>query len=112
VSENLPTAADLRESDTEQVNAVYRERNQFPSGLAHLWPTVLTPATDYVGTWIVYLESPAGQLSWHIMPEDLDLFEHVDRRETYPYDGHTTEEKYARLTLALRMEGERLRGMP
>jgi hypothetical protein len=35
-------------------------------------------------------------VSWHVNPADIDLFEHV-AVGTGTWDGHTTEEKYARL---------------
>lgn len=49
---------------------------------------------------IVVIELPnAGQVTWHIHENDLPLFEFLPRfpAEHYKYDGHTTEEKYARI---------------
>ncbi len=45
--------------------------------------------------WIVYIDLPAGQVSWHIHDSEREWFNLPD----YPgvWDGHTTEEKYARL---------------
>lgn len=57
---------------------------------------------------MIYLDTPEGQLSWHLAPEDLDLFQHVPSVEPdHPaatFDGHTTDLKYERirnLTIAL-----------
>src|SRR5690606_39189045 len=45
--------------------------------------------------------TPAGQLTWHLAPNDLDLFPHVPVvAPDHPrarWDGHTTPEKYRRL---------------
>ncbi|NIY68075.1 Alpha-ketoglutarate-dependent taurine dioxygenase [Streptomyces malaysiensis] len=48
---------------------------------------------------ILYIESPQGQLSWRVESEDMDLFEglKVPLVESYPWDGHTNEEKYLRV---------------
>ena len=47
--------------------------------------------------WIVFIDLPTGQASWHINDSELDWFVHLKR---YPdqntWDGHTTTEKYAR----------------
>ncbi len=47
---------------------------------------------------IVYIETPAGQASWHIHDRDLPLFAGLPRYEK-PWDGHTTDEKYKRLEM-------------
>lgn len=107
------TSADqIREGESAELNAVYRERIRLVSGYTYRWPSILTPADDYPDMWIVYLVSPAGQLSWHLMPEDLDLFKHVERRRTWEWDGHTTEQKYERLELACQMEAGLRSGRP
>jgi hypothetical protein len=46
---------------------------------------------------VVYVETEAGQVSWHISADDLPLFAHVPRSDAAQWDGHTTEQKYARL---------------
>jgi len=80
----------------------YRERNKLVALLTKFFPSFLVKEADnylnfYNIHWIVYLETPKGQLSWHIPDLDLFLFEGVRRMETYIWDGHTTEEKYQRL---------------
>ena len=53
--------------------------------------------------WIVFIELPTGQASWHIHDSELPLFKHLGRRvyqvpgEKPSWDGHTTEEKYQRV---------------
>ncbi|MEU1816133.1 hypothetical protein ABZ543_13180 [Streptomyces roseifaciens] len=51
---------------------------------------------------VLYIESPEGQLSWHIHPDDktnvLDHFE-LPTVDGYPWDQHTTREKYARIAI-------------
>ena len=46
---------------------------------------------------IVYINSPNGQLSWHISEDELCLFSHLQYDPNVQWDGHTTEEKYSRL---------------
>jgi hypothetical protein len=49
----------------------------------------------------VYVQLPSGQASWHIDPNDMDLFAHVVRGDAQ-WDGHTVAEKYGRLDLLTR----------
>jgi hypothetical protein len=81
---------------------VYRERACLVALVAALYPSVRAYSDPHEPEWsVVYVDSPAGQLSWHIAENDLDLFEHVEFVPTvHPraqWDGHTTEEKYRRL---------------
>ena len=46
---------------------------------------------------VVIVDLPTGQASWHVAPDDMDLFTGVPRSEINTWDGHSTEEKYARL---------------
>lgn len=100
------TADEIRAGESEEMNAAYRERMKMVAGHSYKWPTVLTPATDYPGMYVVYLCSPAGQISFHCMPEDTDLFQHenVRYRDVWEWDGHDTEEKWRRYFQAVRME--------
>jgi hypothetical protein len=80
----------------------YRERNKLVAILTKFFPSFLAKEADnylnfYNIHWIVYIETPQGQLSWHIPDLDLFLFDGVERRDTYVWDGHSTEEKYERL---------------
>lgn len=87
---------------SDELNRLYRERACLVAHLAVLYPTVMAYNDTEVPDWpVVYIDTPRGQLSWHINPLDLDLFDHVwkgrDGFPAYEWDGHTTEEKYARL---------------
>jgi hypothetical protein len=46
---------------------------------------------------IVYIDLPSGQVSWHIHDSDLPLFSFLPSYDR-PWDGHSTEEKYNRVT--------------
>lgn len=46
---------------------------------------------------VMTVQTPRGQMCWHISPDDMDLFEGLPLITPKPWDGHTTEEKYARL---------------
>jgi hypothetical protein len=83
---------------------VYRERDQLVAFLTRIYPSFLAPAPDAEPgfNWIVYVDTPEGQLSWHVADHEIDeFFKHLNKRMTNPWDGHTTEEKYRRL-VALR----------
>ena len=78
---------------------VYRERAYLVAYLAARYESYLCPAPDAEPGFsvIVYVESPEGQLSWHIADSDLDLFGRVPWNSKVVWDGHTTEEKYERI---------------
>lgn len=82
----------------DQLDEVYRERNALVAFLANLYDGMFVEeAEDCPEMGIVFIETKYGQMSWHIPTADFDLFEDVDRCDSYPWDGHTTEEKYGRL---------------
>jgi hypothetical protein len=85
-------------------DAAYRERAHLIALLAALTDdAVITYAPDVEepGWQIVYLTIGGRQCSWHIAPQDADLFQHVERVGALDlralWDGHTTEEKYAHI---------------
>lgn len=84
-----------------QLTAAYRERAHLVAFLTVLYPSVIITDgdPDAPGWALVYVDSPTGQLSWHLSGDDLDLFPHVQRVETsaVTWDNHTTDEKYARI---------------
>ena len=89
-------------TDKEQLNAVYNERNQLVAALSKLMPASLErhPENEQWEDdwrWIVFIDSPDGQLSWHIHDSDLPLFHHLTKNQGRIWDGHSTEEKYKRL---------------
>ncbi|MGW8951944.1 WDGH domain-containing protein [Streptomyces sp. NPDC055709] len=89
----------------EQRDGVYRERAHLVAHLASLYPSHIgytdPNAPDRA---VVTIGTPAGQMSWHVVPRDMELFEHVAR--SFPgapkWDGHTTEQKYERLRVLTR----------
>lgn len=75
---------------------VYRERAHLVAHLAALYPSHIGVDPAEPDWPVVYVETDAGQLSWHLAADDLPLFAHVLRGEA-DWDGHTTVQKYARL---------------
>ncbi len=79
---------------------VYRERHYLVAFLAKLFPhswTIDESEPDPRFRNVICIDSPAGQLSWHVPDEDLELFPMPKRWARNTWDGHTTEEKYRRL---------------
>lgn len=91
-----PHVKPTREQLTEQLDAVYRERAHLVAHLAAILPSVMADDPSDPDWRIVYLDTPAGQCSWHIARSDLDLFTHVPDGAPV-WDGHTTDEKYQRV---------------
>ncbi|MGI5136317.1 MULTISPECIES: hypothetical protein [unclassified Streptomyces] len=48
---------------------------------------------------MLYIETPEGQVSHHIHPNDVAVFEglNVPVVVDYPWDGHSTQEKFRRI---------------
>jgi hypothetical protein len=100
--------------DSSALDAVYRERQHLLAHLAASYPSVLVDGADREApSWpVLFVKLPTGQVSWHIGPDDRDLFPHVERAVggmpgAPIWDGHDTAEKYRRLdahTLALTAE--------
>lgn len=92
---------------TAERDGAYRERAQLLAWLATTHPAVIAsaPDVDEDGWLILYLTADSQQLSWHISPRDVDLFDHVDRVAASDpraqWDGHTTAEKYQRIRDAI-----------
>lgn len=79
---------------------IYRERAHLVAHLASLYPATIGHTDPDEPRWnVVTIETPAGQTSWHIADADADLFDHLwwPGPDDAPWDGHTTDEKYARL---------------
>jgi hypothetical protein len=80
------------------MDSVYRERAHLVAHLAAIYPASIGLTDPAEPDWaVVTIRTPQGQMCWHISPDDYDLFEHVERSLDAAWDGHTTEEKYARL---------------
>jgi hypothetical protein len=83
----------------------YTERNRLVAFLArvaynrgHVVSVTKTEIEGWESAWhnCVYVELPHGQASWHFHEDDAHLFKDLPVRH-HPWDGHTTEEKYARI---------------
>ncbi|MEU3220006.1 hypothetical protein [Streptomyces sp. NPDC006971] len=84
----------------DQLDATYRERAHLVALLAALHPSHIGHTDPNAPDWaVVTVETPAGQMTWHIAERDMDLFTRVQptNRICRGWDGHTTDEKYARM---------------
>jgi hypothetical protein len=88
---------------------VYADRNLVVQAFAWAmealdWP-VWWGVDENEPDWpVLYIQTPAGQVSWHI-PQAERIYEPTPRRDwTQAWDGHTTEEKMGRLRAALGMD--------
>lgn len=84
------------------MSEVYRERAQLVAFVASLFPSVIAYSDPDEPNWpVIYITSPAGQMSWHLHKDDLELFAHVPMAQAddphAQWDGHSSEEKYRRL---------------
>lgn len=97
----------LSEKFVLERNRAYAERNKLVAALSHQYPSSLglhdqkpgDPPWDPEWIYVVFIDTPEGQLSWHLHESDLDsgLFDHLLMDPEKKWDGHTTEEKYRRL---------------
>jgi hypothetical protein len=90
---------------------VYLERNRVVAALAAMAlrhgfraGVARTAIDGWDPEWhgCVYVDLPAGQVSWHFHDREADLFAFLPPYDG-TYDGHSTEEKYARV-MALTVE--------
>lgn len=96
--------------DTDALSAAYRERAHLAAHLAAGYPSVLVEGADAdAPDWpVLFVKLPTGQVSWHISPDDVGLFSGIRRTmagmpDAPAWDGHSTEEKYARVAAHARM---------
>lgn len=95
--------------ECESKNNAYLERNRLVALLAALYPAVLARHpevdTDWEPDWcwLVQIELPTGQATWHLHDSHLALFAHVPHGDNR-WDGHTTPEKYERISRLVRSE--------
>jgi hypothetical protein len=80
-----------------QLRSVDRERAHLVAFLAAAHLSTIGQDPEQPDWAVVYIDTPAGQLSWHIAPGDMDLFGHVELDSETVWDGHSTEVKYERL---------------
>lgn len=82
---------------------IYRERAHLVAHLAALYPSCIGFSDPNEPEWaVVTISLPTGQVTWHVAPNDMDLFGHVRKDLAAAWDGHSTEEKYERLDKATR----------
>jgi len=82
---------------SDALNQAYRERNELAAAFASVVGNAWVGVDPLEPDWpVLYVDTPAGQVSWHFSPDDKHLIAHVPRRDT-PWDGHTPEERTARL---------------
>lgn len=96
------------EEAKERMNTIYKERNlvvllaaklAFESG-HRAWlrkHPETDPDWDPKWMWIVFIEIPRGQLSWHIHESERSLFDFLPILQDEPWDGHTMDQKYGRI---------------
>lgn len=93
-------AQDRAEAAERARDSAYTERNRLVAALSKLYPAGLkrTAIEGWDPAWhgCVIIDAPVGQLSWHFHDREAALFAHLGPY-TGEWDGHTTEEKYARL---------------
>lgn len=86
----------------KQISLVYAERNNMVAFISKLFPSYLSehPVSDphWPLEWstLVFIETPKGQMSFHINKDELPKFKHLEFKEN-KWDGHSSEEKYRRL---------------
>lgn len=78
--------------------SVYRERAHLVAFLTTLYPSVgAYNDPEEPEFCVVYVETPAGQMRWHIHPDDMDLFDGICIVDDHRWDEHSTVEKYRKL---------------
>lgn len=88
--------------------AVYRERAHLVAHLAAVYPSCIGYTDPAEPDWaVVTVSLPTGQACWHVAPGDMDLFGFVPASDAELWDGHSTEEKYARLDAHTRALAQR-----
>lgn len=101
-------ALDLMDATAEvqrlrgEKDGAYSERDALVAALSKLFPASLErhPAEeewDDDWRWIVFIELPTGQVTWHIHDSEIGWFWHLPRETGRKWDGHLTPEKYERL---------------
>lgn len=118
MTDDMKQYSDFKSFSKDQA---YWERNQLVKALSKVFKSwmELHPLedTEWDKDWrhIVFIEVPTeeieqkyiqggfrvknkSQLSWHIHDSDVDDFEHLELKKGNSWDGHTTEEKYRRLS--------------
>lgn len=89
---------ELKAAGEAAQRVLYRERAVLVAWLSTRYPCAYNFSDPESPDWpVVFVETMEGQVSWHVAPADMGLFAHVRRDDTVVWDGHSTEEKYARI---------------
>ena len=100
---DVAEAADRIEKLEAARDGAYTERNRLVAFLSNIYPSgvkkTAIPGWDEAWHNCVYIDLPVGQASWHYHNDEAHLFAHLPPYES-EWDGHTTEEKYERISLA------------
>lgn len=82
-------------------DGAYSERNKLVAAMSKMFPASLERHDGIVWEedwrWVVFIDLPTGQASWHIHDSEVPQFAHLPRKAGRKWDGHTNDEKYARL---------------
>lgn len=96
----IRTVLEDRFNQVDRINQAYSERNKVVTTLAKCFPsgTRKTAIEGWDEEWhgCVYIDLPTGQASWHYHVDDAYMFNDLPPY-TKEWDGHTTDEKYARM---------------
>ena len=90
-------------------DGAYAERNRLVAYIASMFPSGIkrTTISGWDEAWhgCVYIDLPTGQASWHYHDREAHLFATLPPYQG-EWDGHSTEEKYARIARAALAEQE------
>lgn len=84
--------------DEKPIDSVYRDRNLLACALAQATqaPSGWKPDPESPNEWaIVWIETPMGQVSWHVSREMAEAL--APRQQDVEYDGYSREVKNDRL---------------
>jgi hypothetical protein len=100
---DAPLELQLATAQAELRN-VYRERAHLVAHFAALYPSVVAYSDPSTPNWpVVTVQTVAGQMCWHIAPDDTELFDLLGDDDAPVWDGHSTDEKYQRLRFLTEM---------
>lgn len=74
------------EKNEKSKNDAYHERDMLVCTLTKLFPAYLARHSEeeeweYDWRWIVYIDIPTGQVSWHIHDSERAMFDHLEVKE-------------------------------
>ena len=99
----------MSETKPTETDQAYEERNRLVALLASMFPSGIAqtdiPGWDAEWHGCVFIDFPWGQASWHFHSNHRHLFAHLPPYDK-PWDGHTTDAKYAAIAGALAASSE------